>query len=70
MTPRDQYLNEVARWAGKPVPFADAGRFQEELGVLVDRYLDEGVDPAELAEVLRQEASSDLATRLKEIKST
>ena len=46
---------------------AQAIKFQDAIGEVVDQYLREGMDPDRIVEVLRDEASSDLAARRLEL---
>lgn len=46
-----------------------AVRFQDAIGEVVDQYLREGMTPELISEVLRDEASSDLATRRLELET-
>jgi hypothetical protein len=44
-------------------------KFQDAIGEVVDQYLREGMAPDRIAEVLRDEASSDLAARRLELEA-
>lgn len=45
-------------------------KFQDTIGEVVDQYLREGMAPNIISEVLRDEASSDLSARLKELEES
>ena len=44
-------------------------KFQDAIGEIVDAYLREGIDPALIVEVLKDEVTSDLIARRKELEA-
>lgn len=42
-------------------------RFEDELGELVDRYLKDGLSPADIVFILNYEAQNDYAERKREL---